>query len=552
MNRPNIYKLDDELLSAYLDNELSSDERAAVEARLAADPSAQQLLQDLRSVSQSIQALPLETMGRDISAEVVQRAHGVTSKATPPLSITQPSAAVDNSLRVKIFRTPRAWIWATLAMAAGLVIMIVQSGDERAKNLPPLAQRNERAKENQPAADAIRRDLREPSGTADHEALPPAAVALERRELSKTPAPPAAAPSQSMGHSTDVATDRAPAGPPYAVQAPEAKNDNVSLKAGPESGIATSSASAPTHGAYVPTPEAGGTAFAVGGKLATDGTADKVKLGERDKELMIVQVLARPAALQNKSLDQLLMRRGIRFEPDRSADKAPNLAARRYAKQAENAAAASTPTTIAAANQNVDVVLVEAPAPAIAACLADLNQDIQNYAGISVEGPAELTDRSDSKLAAPKKTGDDFQKYNRGSMPQQRSDAWSLQDHYFGYSGAGESAAPSTRNGGEVQSGIAPKESSPVVNEELKKSGPENVGRARRLAPLGAGTMAGGERSRDEASRLKLRDEASKKLAPDRDVQQRAKPQAANLHVLFVVRPEDAAAPGTPAESPAK
>jgi anti-sigma factor RsiW len=48
------YDLDDELLSAYIDNELSAEERAAVEARLASDPAAQQLLHELRSVSQSV------------------------------------------------------------------------------------------------------------------------------------------------------------------------------------------------------------------------------------------------------------------------------------------------------------------------------------------------------------------------------------------------------------------------------------------------------------------------------------------------------------------
>ena len=53
------HELDDELLSAYIDGELSDSERAAVEARLASDPEAQHLLHQLRSVSQDVQSLPL-------------------------------------------------------------------------------------------------------------------------------------------------------------------------------------------------------------------------------------------------------------------------------------------------------------------------------------------------------------------------------------------------------------------------------------------------------------------------------------------------------------
>ena len=58
MNDNRQYELDDELLSAYLDDELSADERALVEARLATDPAAQQSLEQLRSVSQSVRSLP--------------------------------------------------------------------------------------------------------------------------------------------------------------------------------------------------------------------------------------------------------------------------------------------------------------------------------------------------------------------------------------------------------------------------------------------------------------------------------------------------------------
>src|SRR5882757_5212880 len=86
-DKPFNYELDDELLSAYLDGELSADERAAVEARLATDAAAQQLLHELRSVSQSVQALPTESVGRDVSEEIIRRAH-----ESAPRPGTAPSA----------------------------------------------------------------------------------------------------------------------------------------------------------------------------------------------------------------------------------------------------------------------------------------------------------------------------------------------------------------------------------------------------------------------------------------------------------------------------
>src|SRR4051812_2836900 len=114
-------ELDDELLSAYLDDELSAEERAAVEARLANDPEAQQLLHQLRSVSQSVQMLPLESVGRDLSADILRRIEA--KKRGDGGAGGDSSAAIGNvTPRVTVFGSRRSWIWATLAVAAGLMI----------------------------------------------------------------------------------------------------------------------------------------------------------------------------------------------------------------------------------------------------------------------------------------------------------------------------------------------------------------------------------------------------------------------------------------------
>ena len=49
--------------SAYLDGELTVDQRAQFEHWLAGNPSARQLLDELRSISQSVQALPRRNAG---------------------------------------------------------------------------------------------------------------------------------------------------------------------------------------------------------------------------------------------------------------------------------------------------------------------------------------------------------------------------------------------------------------------------------------------------------------------------------------------------------
>lgn len=140
------HETDDELLSAYIDGELSETERAAVETRLAADPEAQQLVHQLRSVSQSVQRLPLEKVGRDLSEAILRRAEAMKPMpaAAKGAATTASSAAAarDSHSSGGIFQSRRPWIWASLALAAGLMIMVFQRGAEN-QNLPAVASNTE-------------------------------------------------------------------------------------------------------------------------------------------------------------------------------------------------------------------------------------------------------------------------------------------------------------------------------------------------------------------------------------------------------------------------
>ena len=118
VDRKSPAEFDDELLSAYLDDELAPDERARVEQRLAADPAAQKMLDQLRAVSQAMQGMPREAVGEDLRGPVLQQAERamLTSEtkfprlAEGPDSRPSPAGSRDDSLPpFSIGRTPRGW-----------------------------------------------------------------------------------------------------------------------------------------------------------------------------------------------------------------------------------------------------------------------------------------------------------------------------------------------------------------------------------------------------------------------------------------------------------
>lgn len=103
---------DDELLSAYVDGELTDDERVEVERRLADDPRARELVDELRALGEQMQALPKLTLGEELRSTILQRAErtmllGDDSQPTPRSRDTTGS---------------RRWLWAAMAVAATLLL----------------------------------------------------------------------------------------------------------------------------------------------------------------------------------------------------------------------------------------------------------------------------------------------------------------------------------------------------------------------------------------------------------------------------------------------
>lgn len=171
---------DDELLSAYLDGELTPDEQATVDGWLTESAEHRQLLEELRSLSQSLESLPRLQLEDNFYQSVLRRAeremlssqaapadggkpsvHAMVERAVKDAAATKPNGepiaarreaqgtaledCVQPSTAGRRFPWPRGrrpWIYAGAAIAAGLLVMLVSPPPmdvrnvELAKNIP--------------------------------------------------------------------------------------------------------------------------------------------------------------------------------------------------------------------------------------------------------------------------------------------------------------------------------------------------------------------------------------------------------------------------------
>jgi|GEM_PF-3455559 len=140
----------DELISAYLDGELTADEQARVEELLRTSPALRQELEDLRALREDLQALPQYRLGDDFAQRVLRRA----ARELPPGGHASLGAA-DVARRPDELRAfPwRGVLWAALAVAASLLLMLFAP---HSFDPPRVAQQGAAPKEesSQPTAEA--------------------------------------------------------------------------------------------------------------------------------------------------------------------------------------------------------------------------------------------------------------------------------------------------------------------------------------------------------------------------------------------------------------
>ncbi|MGQ9563006.1 MAG: anti-sigma factor family protein [Thermogutta sp.] len=135
----------DERLSAYLDGELSPQERRSFEERLAADPAAKSLLAELRAQREILQNLPRFSVPRDLSQSVVALAEQRRGEGPKPED-DFPKASVTEmawSFRAILTRTmrPRNLGWALVAATIGIAIALISPRPGRDGGQVEVAQR---------------------------------------------------------------------------------------------------------------------------------------------------------------------------------------------------------------------------------------------------------------------------------------------------------------------------------------------------------------------------------------------------------------------------
>jgi len=431
----------DELLSAYLDGELTDAERAAVEARLAADPEAQHLLHQLRSVSQDVQSLPLKSAPRDLRDQILSRIEK-SPLAPKNTAASAPIADARTTTAPLSFQGRRPWIWASLAVAAGLMIMFLNRDNDNREHLaavsdgprdraasrePPL-QPELGSTENKPATAVADPTVVAKSETFDApvaagipaapSAMPPASAAA--------PAGQVASSGRRLDDSSSISSPAPPLPAPTAAPAPPPQNvgraDNVGALTMPDQ-LADRQKQPSTSGTFI------GGGGALGGKVNDEWQLSE--RGETQSPTLVVHVVAKKHALDNNAFEDLLAKHHIQLESNATtlafdASRRAGGAAVRSYKSAEADRFARDSAMKPAAGEQFDFVEVEAPRQSIVACLTELKQDSANYAGVAVDNLTSATEETlnaSPASADKKKLGVDIQLYSRGAVPQQQKDA---------------------------------------------------------------------------------------------------------------------------------
>ena len=147
---PNEQPPGDELLSAYLDNEMSAADRAALESQLEQDPALRESLAELETLSQMLHKLPPQALSDRFAEGVLRRAErqmllGDAAPSPIDTSVAVTPTVPDTSQGASV----RRYWWIPAALAALLAgVLFVPSLIPRAN----VAQMDEAPNATQPAA----------------------------------------------------------------------------------------------------------------------------------------------------------------------------------------------------------------------------------------------------------------------------------------------------------------------------------------------------------------------------------------------------------------
>ena len=403
----------DELFSAYLDGELTAAERAEMERLLAADPAARQLLEELRALSNTLQTLPREKLGEDLSRHVLRVAERRMLTEGAPGQSEATSVPLARSL-FRRFLNRRAVAWAGLAVAVAVMIAI----NERRQAVGPGGDAVKEVALVQPERRAKKPDspmtIRSVDGVAVESPREAEALVREKSDMGR---PAAAAPMTPEDKLAFGYADRQDGGQP---SGPSAEATNGSMPMESKAIIEAESAATP-HGLARKTLSRS-KAGAIAGKAGTDSRADEsglsvtlnaepterffakadersnvagraAKLSESVRGVLVVRCDISPEAVEDQAFDKQLDANGVtswhrrreRSDPidgdltDREGQKKEVAGNRELALP--GGAPMSRPSTL---EDNVDLVYVEATPAQLEATIAGLAAQPDVFLSVSV------------------------------------------------------------------------------------------------------------------------------------------------------------------------
>ena len=385
---------DEELLSAYLDGELTAAEQARVERLLAEQPESRQLLEELCWLKTSLERMPRDRLGHDFAERVLRRAEKqlltggeledgepLKQQRSQPMAARriEPAKKADRFSGLSWQRMRRPVIWSSLTLAAGLLIMFLDR-----EVIEPRPQQVARAPGN--AGKRGRGEIGAPAGaptSAQNEPRPvvPAGEAENNRAYFRRSEPSASSPAAG-----EAVTMPAPADAPLTM--PDER----------KTGLRRRSAGT-TAGAAKPAPA---------DKLADESVKDVAReaLGlsevmKRDSDLDAVQELSAdadqtlvvwcdvaPGAAYDKSFRELLAKQNIQWDEEAESSEVDAYRDRSLQSRIDRTKAqknAPARGQRAASDPNAEVVLVEASEPQIEAVLAALDEDAKVFVNVDVE-----------------------------------------------------------------------------------------------------------------------------------------------------------------------
>ena len=151
-----------DLISAYLDRELSVEEQAKVEQLLADDPAAQRLADALTEVTDACRELPRGTFSSGLAERVLADAQRRISEGADKPAVAQTTTNQTELLEpggefgLPFGHSSRSWAWAGVAAAAAVLIGFYGRPEPAPRNQVAVVQPNQQAQWQQVALERFR------------------------------------------------------------------------------------------------------------------------------------------------------------------------------------------------------------------------------------------------------------------------------------------------------------------------------------------------------------------------------------------------------------